>query len=61
MPRDRRTPVVSRDYRLFDTQRFKEPNHIADEMQQSALVDRFRSVGLTVASHVKRDSVESSR
>jgi hypothetical protein len=46
---------------LFNAQRIEEPNHIADEVQQRVLVDRFRVVGLTVASHIKRDSMESRR
>jgi hypothetical protein len=52
---------VSRDYRLFDAQRIEESHHISDEMQQGVLIDCLRSVGLTVASHVNRDSMESSR
>jgi hypothetical protein len=49
------------DYRLSNAQRIDEPHHIADEIRQSVLVDRLRSVGLTVASHVDRDSTECGR
>jgi hypothetical protein len=35
--------------------------YIADEMQQAVLIDRLRPVRLTVAAHVDRDSMESSR
>jgi hypothetical protein len=52
---------VSSDYSLPNTKRIKEPYYIADEMQQGVLIDRLRPVGLTVAAHVDRDSMESSR
>jgi hypothetical protein len=36
---------VSRDHRLFNAQRIKESNHIADEMEQSVLVDSLQAAG----------------
>ena len=45
----------------MNTERIKEPHYIADEMQQGVLIDRLRPVGLTLAAHVNRDSMESSR
>jgi hypothetical protein len=41
--------------------RKSQPYHIADEMQQGVLIDRLRPVRLTIAAHVDRDSVKSSR
>jgi hypothetical protein len=52
---------VSSDYRLLNAERIKEPHYIADEMQQGVLIDRLRPVGMTIAAHVNRDSMESSR
>ena len=61
MPCHWRAPIVPGDHRLFDAERIKESHHVTDEMQQGVLVDRLRSVGLTIAAHVNRDSMESSR
>src|SRR5713226_7578109 len=59
MPRHWRTPIVPRDHRSFGAERIKESHHIADEMKQGVLVDRFRSVGSTVTPHIGSDGVES--
>src|SRR5260370_27725988 len=59
MPRERRTPTVPRNRRSFGAERIKESHHSADEMKQGVLVDRCRSVGSTVTSHIGRDGVES--
>src|SRR5260370_9044426 len=59
MPRERRTPTVPRNRRSFGAERIKESHHIADEMKQGVLVDRFRSVGSTVTPHIGSDGVES--
>jgi putative tryptophan/tyrosine transport system substrate-binding protein len=59
MPRHRRTPIVPHDHRSFGAERIKEAHHIADEMKQGVLIDRFRSVGSTVTAHIRRDGVES--
>ncbi len=59
VPGDRRAPVVSGDHRLLDAERIEQPDHVADEMEQSVVVDRFGPVGLAVAAHVRRDGVES--
>ncbi len=59
MPCHGRTPIVPGNHRSFGAERVKESHHIANEMKQGVLVDRFRSVGSTVTSHIGRDGVES--
>src|SRR5258708_1363033 len=61
VPGDLRPPGVPSDYRLLTPERIKETHHVADEMQQGVLIDRLRPVGLTIAAHVDRNGMESSR
>jgi hypothetical protein len=43
-----------------DAQRINDADHVADKMHQRVLVDILRTVGLTVAAHVRSNGMEPS-
>src|SRR5208337_4499380 len=55
VPGDRRTPVVPDDGRALGPERIENPDHVAHEMEKRVALDRVRTVGLTIAAHVRRD------
>ena len=48
-----RTQVVAGDHRLFLAEPTHQPNHIADKLKLCVILDVRRSVGLTVAAHIR--------
>jgi hypothetical protein len=50
---------VASYHRCFNTQSIEQTYDVANEVQQCVLVDLFRTVGLTIATHVGRDNAES--
>jgi hypothetical protein len=51
-------PIVAGDHGPVDAQSVKQPNHVAEDVEQGVLVDRLGPVGLAVAAHVGRHGVE---
>jgi hypothetical protein len=52
---------VTRDDRGFGAQGVKEPDHVANPMEQRVLIDRFRPVGLPVSPHIGRHGAKPGR
>jgi hypothetical protein len=50
---------VTGNRRLFDAERIKQADHVADEMQKGILLDRFRPIRATIAAHVGRDGMKA--
>ena len=61
MPRDRGAPVVPGNHRLRDAKRVDQADHVADHVEQCVAVDLWWGVGLTVATHIGRDRMKTSR
>ncbi len=49
------------DDRLPGAERVDEADHVADQVQQRVLVDRFGAVGPAIAAHIRRHDMEAGR
>ncbi len=54
MPGDRRAPVMADDDRPLGPEGVDDPDHVADQMKERIFLDLLRTVGLSVAAHVRR-------
>ena len=61
VPGDRGSPIVTGNHRLLGAERIEQSHHVADEMEQSVLVDRLGPIRLAVAAHVRCNGAESGR
>ena len=59
LPGDAGAPIMPDDDGGRRTQRIKDADHVADEMQDRVLVDRLRRVTLAVAAHIGGDNTEA--
>ena len=50
---------MASDGSRFDAKGIQQSNDITDQMKQRELVDRLRAVCLTIATHVRRDGMET--
>ena len=59
MPGDGRAPVVPHDDRLRLAERLHQLGHVAHQMIERVLVDRFGRLRAAIAAHVGRDGAET--
>lgn len=52
-------PIVPGDHGFFSAQGIQQANHVAGQMKQTVLIDCFGTVGLPVASHIRRDRMKT--
>jgi hypothetical protein len=50
---------VAGDRRLFDAQGIEQTHHVADEVQESVLLDRCRPIRSAIAAHVGRNGMKA--
>jgi hypothetical protein len=50
---------MARDDRLRDIECIQQADHVAYEVQQRVLIDRFRCLAIAIAAHVRRDRTKS--
>ncbi len=59
MPGNRRSPVMSGDYRGLFAERIEQTDHVTDEVKQGVALDFRRPIAHAITAHVRRHRVKA--